>query len=388
MGRAREGIRFDVQKGASMKSSLKRRGRSWLVGSVILACVSLVAAACGSSNQTATNTATKTGTKSAASQKPLTNVTLTWAAYAGNYGPFFTALDRGYYKAAGFNVKLIKASGATAIPGLISGSVTFAAAAASAPPAILKGYKVKVIVTNVSSPPYLIVAKKSITSLSQLAGGELGIQKKGDSTDFAAQQYLRSHGVDPSKVTFIPVGYDAERLAALEGGSVPAVILSPQDLVTLQQNGKAANFRILANLQGSIQFPLNGLVVSDSLLTKNPGEVRRFLQATAKGEEYFLTHKSYAVALLARGAKESTAAATGDYEDTGTWPTCGCIPASLQTQVIADYASSVKAQPVSASSVYDFSIAKQVYPAEITSGTNGSIVKNTLPTTGVLTVGG
>lgn len=367
-----------------------RRGKAWSIVPIVAACLSLLAAACGSTNKAATSTGGAGAGPRATSTSPkaLTNVTLTWAAYAGNYGPFFTALDRGYYKAAGFNVKLVKASGATAIPGLISGSITFAAAAASAPPAILKGYKVKVVVVNVSSPPYLIVAKKNITSLKQLQGGILGIQKKGDSTDFSVQQYLSAHGVNPSKVTLLPVGYDPQRVAALEGGSVPAVILSPQDLVKLQQDGKAADFRILANFQGAIKFPLNGLVVSDSLLTKHPGEVRRFLQATAQGEEYFLTHKSYAVALLAHGANESTAAATADYEDTGTWPTCGCIPTSLQKQVIADYASSIKAASVSPSTVYDFSIAKQVYPAKITSGTNGVIVEDTLPTTGVLTTGG
>jgi ABC-type nitrate/sulfonate/bicarbonate transport system substrate-binding protein len=318
----------------------------------------------------------------------MTNVTLAIATYSGNYGPYLTAIDKGFYKAAGLNVKLVEANGATSIPGLISGSLTFAAAAASAPPAILKGYKVKIVSVNVSSPPYLILAQKNITSLKDLEGKSLGVQSKGDSTDIVAQLFLTKSGVDKTKVTNIAIGGNAARLAALTSGSIPAVVTNPQDLQELQEKGEANKYRVLGSVQGAVQFPIAGTVVADSLLASNPTLVKTFLTATAKGENYFLQNEAYSVALLAKDAKETPTAATADFEDSGTWSNCACMSADTQTAIIADYAASSKVAPIPAADMYDFSIVQATYPAIVTGGTDGTIVENKLPATDALTVTG
>jgi NitT/TauT family transport system substrate-binding protein len=315
----------------------------------------------------------------------MTNVTLAIATYSGNYGPYLTAIDRGFYTAAGLNVKLIEANGATSIPGLISKSVTFAAAAASAPPAILKGYKVKIVSVNVSSPPYVILAQKSIASLKDLAGKSLGVQSKGDSTDIVAKLYLKKNGIDPNSVTNIAIGGNSQRLTALTSGSIPAVVTNPQDLQELQEKGEAGKYRVLGSVQGAVQFPIAGTVVSDDLLSSNPTLVKTFLTATGKGEQYFLQNPTYAESLLAKEAKETVTAATADYADSGTWSTCACMDEATQTSIIADYATSGKVKPLPASDVYDFSIVQSVYPGIITGGTNGLIIKNALPKTDALT---
>jgi NitT/TauT family transport system substrate-binding protein len=355
--------------------------------------VATALAACSSGGGGSSGSAGAAGGASSASSAPaaasgtpatMTNVTLAIATYSGNYGPYLTAIDKGYYTAAGLNVKLVQASGATSIPGLISGSITFAAAAASAPPAILKGYKIKIISVNVDSPPYLIVAEKSITSLKGLAGKSLGVQSKGDSTQIVADEYLRKEGLTKGSVTDIALGGTSARIAALTSGAIPAIVANPQDLQALQEQGKAANFRVLGSVQGVIQFPIAGTVVSDSLLSGNPSLVKAFLLATAKGEEYFLTHQSYSVGLLASKAQESTAAATADFQDTGTWPTCACLSSSMQSAVIAAYASANKVSPVPASTAYSFSMVSSIYPSVIT-GSGGNVVKDQLPQTSTLT---
>jgi ABC-type nitrate/sulfonate/bicarbonate transport system substrate-binding protein len=359
-----------------------------------LLAVAAALAACSSGGGGSSSAAATAGAGGGASSAPaaasgapatMTNVTLAIATYSGNYGPYLTAIDKGYYTAAGLNVRLVQASGATSIPGLISGSITFAAAAASAPPAILKGYKIKIISVNVDSPPYLIVAEKSITSLKGLAGKSLGVQSKGDSTQIVADEYLRKEGLAKGSVTDIALGGTSARIAALTSGAIPAIVANPQDLQALQEQGKAASFRVLGSVQGVIQFPIAGTVVSDSLLSSNPSLVKAFLLATAKGEEYFLTHQSYSVGLLASKAQESTAAATADFQDTGTWPTCACLSSSMQSAVIAAYASANKVSPVPASTAYSFSMVSSIYPSVIT-GSGGNVVKDQLPQTSTLTV--
>jgi ABC-type nitrate/sulfonate/bicarbonate transport system substrate-binding protein len=341
-----------------------------------------------SSAAAAAATASGAAASSAAgSPAKTTDVTLAMATYSGNYGPYLTAIDRGFYTAAGLKVKLVQANGATSIPGLISGSITFAAAAASAPPAILKGYKIKIVSVNVDSPPYMILADKSITSLKGLAGKSLGVQSKGDSTQIVADEYLAKEGVARGSVTDIALGGTSARVAALTSGAIPAIVANPQDLQQLQEEGKAANYRVLGSVQGVIQFPVAGTVVSDSLLSSNPALVKAFLSATAQGEEYFLTHESYSVALLSKEAQESTAAATADFQDTGTWPTCACLPTTTQTAVISAYANANQAQPVPTTDAYSFSLANSIYPSVITGSVGGNVIKNTLPKTSALTAG-
>jgi ABC-type nitrate/sulfonate/bicarbonate transport system substrate-binding protein len=365
------------------------RGRlfSGMTGLAGLLAAATALAACSSGTSSSSSAASGTSTaQAAASSSPgkTTSVTLAIATYSGNYGPYLTALDRGFYAAAGLNVKLIQANGATSIPGLISGSITFAAAAASAPPAILKGYKIKVISVNVDSPPYMIVAQKSITTLKDLEGKSLGVQSKGDSTQIVADEYMAKEGLPKGSVTDIALGSTSARLAALTGGAISAIVANPQDLQQLQEQGKAQNYRVLGSVQGVIQFPIAGTVVSDSLMTSNPALVKAFMTATAKGEQYFLTHQSYSVALLSKEAKESTAAATADFQDTGTWPTCACLSSAQQTSVIAAYAAANKVGPVAATTAYNFSLANAIYPSVI-SGTGGNVIKNTLPQTSALT---
>jgi NitT/TauT family transport system substrate-binding protein len=354
-----------------------------------LVAVATALAACssggGSTGGTTGGTSAGGGSAPPAGAAPAktTDVTLSIATYSGNYGPYLTAIDKGFYTAAGLNVELVEANGATSIPGLISGSVTFAAAAASAPPAILKGYKIKVVSVNVDSPPYLIVAQKSIASLQDLKGKSLGVQSKGDSTQIVADEYLAKEGLARGSVTDIALGGTSARVAALTSGAIPAIVANPQDLQQLQEQGKAGDFRVLGTVQGVIKFPIAGTVVSDSLLSSNPALVKAFLTATAKGEQYFLTHQSYSVALLASKAKESAAAATADFQDTGTWPTCACLSSAMQSSVIAAYASANKVSPVPASSAYSFSMVSSIYPS-IISGSGGNVIKNVLPKTGAL----
>jgi ABC-type nitrate/sulfonate/bicarbonate transport system substrate-binding protein len=364
------------RRGAHPSTRPGRRLRAGQLTVLGLAVLGLVLSAC--SSHKSYSTTKKNG-------KTVTNVTLAIATYSGNYGPYLTALDKGFYEKNGLHVKLIEANGATSIPGLISGSLTFAAAAASAPPAILKGYKVKVVSVNVDSPPYLILAQKSVPSLAALKGKSLGVQSKGDSTDIVAKAYLKKNGIDPTTVTNIAIGGNSARLAALTSGSIPAVVTNPQDLQELQEKGDAGKYRVLGTIQGAVKFPIAGTVVSTKLLTGNSDLVKKFLTATAQGENYFLNNETYSIGLLSREAKESKTAAKADFDDSGTWTNCACLDGPTQTQVIADYAASSKVKVVPNSTVYDFSLVNALYPSIIKgAAADGTIVKNKLPQTDAL----
>lgn len=336
-----------------------------------VAVVALVASACGSSDD------------GSSAGKP-DKVTLALAANTTTYGPYLTAIDRGFYKEQGVNINVVKASGAVAIPGLISGSVDFAAASSSATPSILRGYKVKILTATVDSPTYIILGQKSITSLQGLKGKTLGIQAKGDSTEIAANAYLASQGMKPSDVSNIAVGANEARAAALQKGAVGAVVLDVLGLQQLEVEGKAKDYQLLATIKGSVKLPIGGLVAADSLLSKNRDLVNRFLKATAEGENYYLNHRDYAINLLAKKNNQSTAAAAAGYDASGSWPVCGCVDDTAQQDVINLYAKQGNTKSVPISQAFDFSFAKTAFNGVIQGGTNGEIMMNKFPKTSVM----
>ncbi len=230
------------------------------------------------------------------------NVKLTLAATDPVYAPYLIAIERGYYREDGIEVEIVNAGGGTATPALISGSVQFSTSGASAVSAALKGAPLKVIMTAADRLPYkLWSTKPEIKTLADLAGKAVGIQSRGDTFEVAMRQLFIMNKLDPNSLVFTPLGFGrTQRMAVIESGSLPAVIISNLDEVALRANKIQFKGNLLVDIFQAVRIPYNGLAASDEMLRKNPDLVRRFLRATMKGTLFMRAKADDTVTILAK----------------------------------------------------------------------------------------
>lgn len=311
-------------------------------------------AASGSSS---TASSSSTSAPSSSTSQKLVPLKVTFAAFSTEYGPFLTAIEKGYYKQEGLKIQVVHMGGGHSTPALISGAIQISTSSASATTAIVKGYPLKIIEVSISSPPYYLISQANITKLSQLKGKPVGIQTNGDTIELATIYWFTHHGMSPSAVSLIPIGYDPQRVTAFEAKTVAATLVDPADLQVMK--GRGDKFNILAHYAGKVPMPITGAATSDKFLKAHPDLVEKFLIATFKGAKYYYNHPTADVAILKKYNPKTPSAAlkTDITEDHSLMNLGGVLPkATLQT-ALQLYANYLKVKTPSVSSVYDFTQA-------------------------------
>jgi NitT/TauT family transport system substrate-binding protein len=253
---------------------------------------------------------------------------------------------------------------------LISGDIQYSTSAASSVSAILKGAPLKVIYTNSDHPGYeLWSSSPDVKTLADLAGKTIAVQSRGDTMEIAARLALEQHGVDPDSVSYIAVGYgSAQRLAALQTGSTAAAILGIADVVQLKNAGPTGH--LLANIRDDVEMLYTGLATSDQELQQHRDRVKRLLQATLKGREYYKAFKDETLAILGKYNDRPRDANEADYEDVMAAMTPdGAMPVEVQQRDTAMRAAVNGVDQVPpVDQIYDYSVVKEVAQALTASG--------------------
>ncbi|TMA60684.1 MAG: ABC transporter substrate-binding protein [Deltaproteobacteria bacterium] len=160
------------------------------------------------------------------------------AAVTGSYMDEFVAIEKGYHRDEGLSVEMIRAGGGIATQALIAGDLQFSTSAGSALTAMLRGAEIRVVYTNIDRPGYQVWSgRPEIKSLKDLIGKKVGVTSRGDTQELSVRLLLRKHGIDVNSVVYIPVGFGATRLAALQTGVVDAVPLGAGDFACLRRPG-------------------------------------------------------------------------------------------------------------------------------------------------------
>lgn len=213
---------------AERGASRRRMGATRLFATAcgLIGMVSLTLVTCASTSAASPVANHKHHHKNKNHHKKLTPISFGLAAYVCEFGPYLVAKDKGFFTKEGLTVTFKQVAGSQSISALESGSLQLAGAAGSAVAAVMKGAPVKAISVDLESPPYLVVAKKTISSLSALAGGKLGIMTEGDTVQFGINELMAQNGINVTSVAEVPVGYAPNNISALQGGSVPASYLT------------------------------------------------------------------------------------------------------------------------------------------------------------------
>lgn len=213
------------------------------------------------------------------------NVNLSFTEISVSELPRLISKTEGFYTQNGLNVNDTQIPGVTGTAALIAGQVDVSISGGSeALAAAVGGADLAVVAVTVPKYDFVLTTTPSIQSPADLKGKKLGVPSIGSSSDIAARLMLEREGLDPnSDVTIVPLGNANQRLPALLGGAVDAVLLTPPDNVPATDAG----FKTLVDVSAlDIPGDVSGLVVRKSWLATHRDVMQRFIDAEVEAIAY------------------------------------------------------------------------------------------------------
>jgi NitT/TauT family transport system substrate-binding protein len=239
--------------------------------------------------------------QSASQKRALTSIT--YSTSFGNFGRdayAWVALEKGYFRDAGFDVKIVPGAGSVAVAqSIAAGSVDFGPAdvAAVALARAESGIPVRLtaLIQQNTMAAFLALKSSGISKPSDLAGKTFA-DTPGSTVAVLLPLYAKRAGFDATSVKFVPSSPPA--LASLLASKrVDAVgqftVGIPTFRAATQQEVVSLPYaKVVPGLVGL------GLFASDKMIRERPGDVKRFTKALLKGEKWALDNPGQAGAIL------------------------------------------------------------------------------------------
>lgn len=280
------------------------------------------------------------------------------------YGVAFQiAKDKGFWDKYGIDVDIVSIEGsANNTAALISGQIDVASGGGSGLiSAVVAGADQIAIGASVSIATDLFVVTGDIKTAADLKGKKVGISQFGATSEFNSRRVLTSLGLDPDKdVTWVQIGGDSSRFAALRAGSIQGGLQGLGSDKTLE----AAGLRVLVRL-GDQKLPTtdNGVYVRKSWLAQNRDVAKRFLMGVIEATAYFKTNKQGSLDSVARWTRISDPQAVADQYD-AIQPYLPRVPAVDPAALAADRdfvaGSTPAAKTLDLAKAYDASILDEI----------------------------
>lgn len=207
---------------------------------------------------------------------------LDWVRY-GIHAPFFLGVEKGFYKEAGIDLKVLESKGSVATIQLVgSGDDTFGfAALANLAEAVTRGIPAKSVYVITHDSAYSIISLKEakIKTPKDLVGKSIGVSPSGTSRA-VLPAFLKVNGMELSQVKEIAFEGTARFNALLMKKIDSELGPFTSNVPILEDKGGELNVLRLSDWGLSILG--FGIVVSNKLIAENPDLIRRFLQATTR----------------------------------------------------------------------------------------------------------
>lgn len=220
--------------------------------------------------------------------------------------PFEVARAKGFFADEGLDVQLIYMKGGPpAVTALQGKSVDFIGTTMDLVVKSTAGGKPIVMVASTARLPFfaLVVAPdqaRRITATEHLVGKKVGVGNLGATDHLLVQLLLRKSGIDPEKVSFVPLGPNI--LQTLLNGQVEAAMVQEpaRTLATRKGAHVLVNFmdqhQAHTVLGGAYQFM--GLITRPDVIAQNPSLVQRMSNAIVKANRFIGAQPGPAIAQL------------------------------------------------------------------------------------------
>jgi NitT/TauT family transport system substrate-binding protein len=249
--------------------------------------VSLLLAACGSAAPATTSTGSGSTT--------LTNVNIGLGYIPDiQFAPFYVAVSKGYYKAAGLNVTLNHGIVPDLMGEMMAGKATFVFAGGD-DTLVARSKNLPVVDVATIYPSYpvslIVPDASSIKTLADIKGHTIGIPGKYGSTYIGLLALLHAVHLTENDVKLQSIGFT--QVSALKAGRVDAVMgYTNNEPLQLRSLGLPVRTFDVPNYQPMVS---NGIVTTEKTWSSSPGLVKAFIKASIQGLSYVLAHPTEAI---------------------------------------------------------------------------------------------
>lgn len=231
------------------------------------------------------------------------NLQLKWkhqAQFAGHY----VAIEKGFYQDEGMVVNPIAYDyKESVIDTVVSGKADFGTGAADEIIfARAKGIPIKAIgvIYRINPITAYSLKKSGITKPQDFVGKRVGIEKSAN-IKYLYSAMMSKLGIDRSKITEVPIGYDASELIKGDVDVATGYITNEPNLA--KEAGYDVNTILMADY--GVDMYADVLFTTEKMINEKPDLVEGFLRATIKGWQYALENESEAVDITLSYAKDS-----------------------------------------------------------------------------------
>ena len=228
------------------------------------------------------------------------NVRVAYPSMSASAVSIIIAEKEGYLKEEGLDVQLLSIRGEIAIRTALAGEVDFFTNAGSALAAAVRNVPVKILTIFQDKPSWDLIADPGIKSIAQLRGKTIGVMSPEGSLAVVAREILRKNGMDPAKdVNLVTMGGDEVRFPALQTKSIQATLFNSAMSIKAQKDG----FTKLASAGDYANLIEGGIAAADVKIKQNPEKTFRFIRASLKGLDYFITKREPSIKYMAEALK-------------------------------------------------------------------------------------
>jgi NitT/TauT family transport system substrate-binding protein len=293
------------------------------------------------------------------SASALEGVRLAYPSLSSTVFYLLIAQKEGYYKEEGLNVEILNIRGEIGIRTALAGEIDFITNAGSSLVAGVRSVPVKLVIVCQDRPSWELIAQPQIKSIGQLKGTNVAIMSPEGSLAVATREMLRKNGVDPTKeANLIIMGGDDVRFMALKGKAIQATLMNPATSFLAQRDG----FTRLASAGDYINYVQGGIATTDDKIKQNPARILKFVRASLKGLNYFMTKRDSSINYMMDIMKykdRELASAIYDY-DTKFLLREGISPDKRLQGIIDDARKTIGVKKeIKVSDVFDLSFARK-----------------------------
>jgi NitT/TauT family transport system substrate-binding protein len=239
-------------------------------------------------------------TGGAPQQKPLRPYTLILDFVpTGEYVPHYTALEKGWYRDEGLDVKIVRGQGSADTLKRVAagqGEVGIADISALIAARANTDAKVKAIALWYRRPPHGIFVRSDspIKTIKDLEGKKLAISP-GNSHQILWPMFEKLSGLKPNSVTWVTMDAASMPPALIKGATdaVPFFVVHEARIrkIARQQNVDIRVLTAWADL--GLDLCSTSLVAREDTIAKDPEGLKAFLRATLKGADYAFRDKHF-----------------------------------------------------------------------------------------------
>ena len=267
-----------------------------LIFAVLIATLSLLIAACGSSSsQSSPKTSTTSSTGPQAS-----NATLRVGYIASLAGGAVPAIGThfGWYKSAGLNVKFISFTNAPAMAtALVGGSLDIMLTGANGTLNSLIGYAKLIALDDFDNDSYILTSAKSgVTNIEELKGKTVAYTQ-GTNSEVLVLLALQAANLTATDITTSNLAPPSIVSAFLGGKISVASIFLPYSAAITSQQPDTNNISRVSDYLGGTAIPLMWAASDSALSTKMP-EIQKYLQVMARVVDYRRTNLSQSAQIV------------------------------------------------------------------------------------------